>query len=455
MNRNSQKGFVSIIVSIIIMTILSLITIGFAQLMAREQRQALDRQLSSQAFYAAESGVNDALVDPAGLTANSCAGSSRDVDTSLGVRVPCITFSQVSDNFTDDAVSPDQHTPEVFPLPANTARVDIEFWSPTATSAAGDPASGSTSLPAANAWTNRSAGMLKVHLAPFAVGDDRGDIVANARSLLIMPTTAGASTTTYNGTFGRIVSASCTGTIPARRCRTSITGLPTSRIVTMVLSSIYTTNSVDVRAYSSTGVLIPFNGVQKIIDATGRTSDVARRIQVRVSNIEPYYRPSGGIETFGNVPGGGVCKLIEANQTRITDACGYFNNATTLIGGVSVTADPNGLSEFTPNKCNVTDCEGDSDSPDPNTVWWGVNFYNSANNPASIVAGCSWNFGDGTVVQNQACLFGEKIFHDYGQTNPIQCRTFRVVLTMRFNNGAANRDYPSNITSPSGPGSPC
>jgi hypothetical protein len=57
-----EGGFVSIIVCMIIMTILSLITIGFAQIMAREQRQALDRQLSSQAFYAAESGVNDALM---------------------------------------------------------------------------------------------------------------------------------------------------------------------------------------------------------------------------------------------------------------------------------------------------------------------------------------------------------------------------------------------------------
>src|SRR6056297_3601709 len=57
--RNNQAGFVSIIVASILMVIMTLITIGFTQLMQREQRQALDRQLSTQAYYAAESGIND------------------------------------------------------------------------------------------------------------------------------------------------------------------------------------------------------------------------------------------------------------------------------------------------------------------------------------------------------------------------------------------------------------
>src|SRR4051812_1988899 len=68
MRKNSQpdlhtdaRGVVSIIVTILIMLVLSLIILGFAQLVRREQRQSLDRQLSTQAFYAAETGVNDAI----------------------------------------------------------------------------------------------------------------------------------------------------------------------------------------------------------------------------------------------------------------------------------------------------------------------------------------------------------------------------------------------------------
>src|SRR5688572_7682214 len=54
-----EAGLVSIMVTLILMIVISLIVLGFAQISRRNQRQALDRQLSTQAFYAAETGVND------------------------------------------------------------------------------------------------------------------------------------------------------------------------------------------------------------------------------------------------------------------------------------------------------------------------------------------------------------------------------------------------------------
>ena len=58
--KNNEQGLVAIVVTLIIMLVLTLIVTGFAQLARREQREALDRQLASQALYAAESGVNAA-----------------------------------------------------------------------------------------------------------------------------------------------------------------------------------------------------------------------------------------------------------------------------------------------------------------------------------------------------------------------------------------------------------
>src|SRR5688572_29540682 len=55
-----QRGMVSILVTMLLMIVISLIVLGFAQVSRRNQRQATDRQLSSQAFYAAETGINDA-----------------------------------------------------------------------------------------------------------------------------------------------------------------------------------------------------------------------------------------------------------------------------------------------------------------------------------------------------------------------------------------------------------
>src|SRR5262245_1378660 len=57
----NQKGMVSILVTMVIMIVVSLIVLGFAKIIRREERQSLDRQLSTQAFYAAESGINDAV----------------------------------------------------------------------------------------------------------------------------------------------------------------------------------------------------------------------------------------------------------------------------------------------------------------------------------------------------------------------------------------------------------
>src|SRR5689334_4150187 len=54
-----QAGMVSIMVTMILMIVLSLVVIGFAQIARRNSRQSLDRQLSTSAFYAAEAGVND------------------------------------------------------------------------------------------------------------------------------------------------------------------------------------------------------------------------------------------------------------------------------------------------------------------------------------------------------------------------------------------------------------
>lgn len=59
----NERGFASIVIALVMILVLALLTIGFAQLARREQQTALDKQLANQAYYAAESGVNDAQQD--------------------------------------------------------------------------------------------------------------------------------------------------------------------------------------------------------------------------------------------------------------------------------------------------------------------------------------------------------------------------------------------------------
>lgn len=55
-----ERGLVAIFSTLIIMTILTLLVISFSNIAKDEINNASNDQLSTQAFYAAESGVNDA-----------------------------------------------------------------------------------------------------------------------------------------------------------------------------------------------------------------------------------------------------------------------------------------------------------------------------------------------------------------------------------------------------------
>ena len=59
--QKDQNGIASIIIVVVIILILTLVVLAMSRNANREQRQALDRQLSSAAFYAAESGINDTI----------------------------------------------------------------------------------------------------------------------------------------------------------------------------------------------------------------------------------------------------------------------------------------------------------------------------------------------------------------------------------------------------------
>lgn len=103
----NQEGIVSIMVVSVLIVLLSLVTIGFARLMNRETRQALDRQLGLQSYYAAESGINDAIRYLDGLKASGqpitaidkCSGdngklnqrlSSEPTTTSANAQYSCV-----------------------------------------------------------------------------------------------------------------------------------------------------------------------------------------------------------------------------------------------------------------------------------------------------------------------------------------------------------------------------
>lgn len=58
---HDERGVVSITVAVVFILIITLVVLGFSQVTRRNEKQAIDRHLNSQAYYAAETGVNDAM----------------------------------------------------------------------------------------------------------------------------------------------------------------------------------------------------------------------------------------------------------------------------------------------------------------------------------------------------------------------------------------------------------
>ncbi len=72
--RRGSDGMISMITVVLLSVILTIITTGFLRIIARNQREATEKQLAQQAIYAAEAGIEDAkkaIANPVGISKGS------------------------------------------------------------------------------------------------------------------------------------------------------------------------------------------------------------------------------------------------------------------------------------------------------------------------------------------------------------------------------------------------
>lgn len=133
MNRpqTNQQGFVSLFTVIFFMLLITIITVGFLRIMAAEQRQALDNDLTASAEAAAQSGIEDAkrailkynsLPDgdalktqlQTALTSSSCNAlfSSATIRTALNLNANGSINNQSGLNEYNTCLSVNMNTPD-------------------------------------------------------------------------------------------------------------------------------------------------------------------------------------------------------------------------------------------------------------------------------------------------------------------------------------------------------
>jgi Tfp pilus assembly protein PilX len=324
--HKSENGIVSIIVTMILMIVITIIVLGFAQNARRELRSQLDRQLSTQAFYAAESGVNDAQkairdVTFSGSKTNCLPdgssffpANSNKID-GTDVMYTCLLIDSSPDSLNYGRVSSKKATTsEIKSNGGNMATMTIN-WKCTKDIAADPDCVPDTGFngkfpPGAN-WKqggNDILGVLRTSITDLSGGFSRASLNANTITSFLYPHN-GAGTPNWpsgpvnQASQGEIINGACAGT----ECTVTISMNGRNHIY-LNLVSIYKDSDVTITAHDSGGGLLRLSGAQVKVDATGKAVDVLRRIQVRIPISPPAAVPAP-IYAVQSV--NGICKTLE------------------------------------------------------------------------------------------------------------------------------------------------
>lgn len=319
-NMKHERGVVSLIVTMIMMIVITLLVLGFAQIARNEQRSSLDDQLSAQAYYAAESGINDARAvinqllsssGPAAVTSKLDCNTSEspyllqpNVDSTHNVAYTCVMINAAPPSLTYTA----GYNSTVVPLTAGNGSFNtltLTWFVPSglpSTSSGCDATSGSihTNPIAAGAGTGEwtcDYPMMRVDLVDPSGGLSRANWAGDTSTMFFVPvqSTSGPANSVALGAKGTAVPASCSNI----SCIANITGLSGTTYY-MRVTTMYHDNSTLIITAANNNTFV---GAQATVDCTGRAQDVLRRVLVAVdlTDANSYHVPSAALVTRDSI----------------------------------------------------------------------------------------------------------------------------------------------------------
>lgn len=314
--RIDEQGMVSFLVTLIMIMVITLIVVGFSEVTRHNSRETLDRQLSAQAFYAAESGINVTQASivsyittsgTAGLPAKTACISDYDPTRAGGVGAGPIVPLSTKVGYTCVLVDPTPPTLKfpvtqtdstVTPINANANLKSLTVsWpmqngeSQTACAGANNqfiPISGSGTV-----WgSDCSFGLLRLDLVtnPGSTVQNSSTLAGNTISVFLTPrgSHSGATSVSFGGaTTAYVVSGvdatSGSGRCSSGVCKATITLPDNSSTYELRATALYKDAvPVVVSGVTDSGPA-KFSGSQAIVDVTGQAQDELRRVQTRVS----------------------------------------------------------------------------------------------------------------------------------------------------------------------------
>lgn len=285
-----DRGVVSLLVTMILMIVISLIVLGFALVSNNEQKGSLNRQLSEEAYYAADSGINyaTAIIDQDLANPPSqpgCTGpysmSNALGNAAYGVSYPCLTV--------DPAPYQIQYTittgqPKIIPVDAQSgsiSSIDFQWYEDLSSKTyVGCKAPTGSLLPTA-VLTNPGcdASVLQVDIIPI-----NANLLNAASVIYLYPIYTGASA----NNSASLSAAPSTKLYPVvcypdgTACNFTLNGLNATEYYLRILPIYATKTDLTLSATNASGVGVGLKGAQVDIHSTGKAQDVLQGLEATV-----------------------------------------------------------------------------------------------------------------------------------------------------------------------------
>ena len=335
-----ERGMVSILVTMIMMIVITLIIVGISQVTRSNRREQLDQQLSTQAYYAAESGLNQAVdffaahptaklntngncsqfitnASPSGL--QQVLGVGNVLNSGTSVSYTCLMVNSIPATLQKAPLTQDSNAVWHAQESTGTAFTELRLqWAPNENT----QFTGSNNTCAATNFTayanwKCAFGILRVDLVSTAGTVSGSTLQSAAKTLYLVPTfTISGVTTpqTITASTGQVINVKCTASLCDVRLTPSISSSDYYTRLTMIYQD---SDTVTMSGSTASGAA-KFSGGQAVIDVTGKAQDQLRRIQARIPlnlNVNPI--PYFALQSTDD-----LCKLLGvASGVSSTDGC--------------------------------------------------------------------------------------------------------------------------------------
>ncbi len=289
----NQQGMASIMFAMFMVALISLLVVGLTSIAVTDQRQTLDKSLSNQAQYAAETAINRQATilaatpsTPAQLTCTSLSAAEAHVLVAElpDVTITCLKWLTNLPNIVLNNVGVAGPVATPVKFSAATSSMDISW----------NEASGA----ALSAYAATNLNLLNGYMPTLRLTIAAANNVSAATTIYLSPRGIGGPTTISAAADGSVGAAACSGA--PLTCTVTITSLPGGG--TDYYASISSLNGTSTVTIASASPGVTVSGAQVEIDATAKSQDVIKRLTARKSLVPTTWRPGFAAEA------GALCK---------------------------------------------------------------------------------------------------------------------------------------------------